>query len=120
MVRARKPQSGEGLTLLARRGAETVDPAPGPIDPRTFGLAKAAYSVREVLDLLSIGRTSLYAAISRGELNAVKFGKRTLFTAADLAKFLATLCPATRRSTSPEAEGHAQKKIEKRGARPDE
>ena len=34
----------------------------GPIDPRTFGLTKIAYAVNETLDLLSIGRTSLYAA----------------------------------------------------------
>ena len=30
------------------------------IDPRTFGLVKAAYAVNETLDVLSIGRTSLY------------------------------------------------------------
>jgi hypothetical protein len=41
-----------------------------PIDPRAFGLAKAAYAVGETLDLLSIGRTSLYAAVKRGDLRA--------------------------------------------------
>ena len=60
----------------------------GPIDPRAFGLVKAAYAVNETLDLLSIGRTSLYAAIKRGELLPVKFGKKTLFYACDLAVFL--------------------------------
>jgi excisionase family DNA binding protein len=45
----------------------------------------------ETLDLLSIGRTSLYAAIKRGDLKAVKFGKKTLFYAADLATFLTRL-----------------------------
>ena len=63
----------------------------GPIDPRAFGLAKAAYAVGETLDLLSIGRTSLYAAVKRGDLKRVKFGKKTLFYAADLAAFLARL-----------------------------
>jgi excisionase family DNA binding protein len=62
-----------------------------PIDPRTFGLVKAAYAVGETLDLLSIGRTSLYAAVKRGDLKHVKFGKKTLFYAADLAEFLARL-----------------------------
>jgi excisionase family DNA binding protein len=62
-----------------------------PIDPRAFGLVKAAYTVRETLDLLSIGRTSLYAAIKRGELKRVKFGKKTLFYATDLAAFLGKL-----------------------------
>ena len=63
----------------------------GSIDPRAFGLVKAAYAVDETLDLLSIGRTSLYAAVKRGELNPVKFGKKTLFYAADLAVFLTKL-----------------------------
>ena len=62
-----------------------------PIDPRAFGLAKAAYAVGETLDLLSIGRTSLYAAVKRGDLKCVKFGRKTLFYAADLASFLTRL-----------------------------
>jgi len=60
-------------------------------DPRDFGLTKAAYSVSEVLELLSIGRTSLYAAVKRRELTPVKFGRKTLFYASDLAAFLARL-----------------------------
>jgi len=62
-----------------------------PIDPRAFGLMKAAYAVSETLDLLSIGRTSLYAAVKRGDLARVKFGNKTLFYAADLAAFLVRL-----------------------------
>ncbi len=61
------------------------------IDPRTFGLVKAAYAVNETLDVLSIGRTSLYAVIRRGELKPVKFGKKTLFLAVDLATLLTRL-----------------------------
>jgi excisionase family DNA binding protein len=63
----------------------------GPADPRAFGFVKAAYGVKETLDLLSVGRTSLYAAVKRGELTPVKFGKKTLFYAADLAAFLTRL-----------------------------
>ena len=63
----------------------------GPIDPRVFGLVKAAYAVNDALDLLSIGRTSLYAAVRRGELHPVKFGKKTLFYASDLAASLLAL-----------------------------
>jgi hypothetical protein len=76
-----------------------------PIDPRAFGLAKAAYAVGETLDLLSIGRTSLYAAVKRGDLKCVKFGKKTLFYATDLAWFLTRL----RRLSEAEADciGHA-------------
>jgi hypothetical protein len=62
-----------------------------PIDPRAFGLTKVAYAVGEILGLLSIGRTALYAAVKRGDLKRVKFGKKTLFYAADLVAFLARL-----------------------------
>ena len=41
-------------------------PAPDAVDPRAFGLIKAAYCVRETLKALSIGRTSLYEAVGRG------------------------------------------------------
>jgi excisionase family DNA binding protein len=66
---------------------------PQPTDPRAFGLTKATYTVRETLDLLSLGRTSLYAAIKRGEIKACKFGDKTLFRASDLAEFLRKLDP---------------------------
>jgi len=52
---------------------------------------KVAYAVNETLELLSIGRTSLYATVKRGELNLVMFGKKTLFCVANLAAFLTRL-----------------------------
>ncbi len=61
------------------------------VDPRAFGLIKVAYTVKATLELLSIGRTSLYAAVKQGELHPVKFGRKTLFYAADLAAFLEKL-----------------------------
>jgi len=63
----------------------------GHADPRSFGLVKVAYGVGEMLELLSIGRTSLYAAVRRGELTPIKFGKKTLFYATDIAAFLTRL-----------------------------
>ncbi|WP_308163776.1 helix-turn-helix domain-containing protein [Bradyrhizobium sp. SRL28] len=62
-----------------------------PIDPSALGFTKVAYAVDETLELLSIGRTALYAAVKRGDLKRVKFGKKTLFYAADLAAFLTRL-----------------------------
>jgi excisionase family DNA binding protein len=62
-----------------------------PVDPRGFGLTKAAYTVSGTLNLLSIGRTSLYAAVKQGDLHPVKFGRKTLFYATDLAAFLKML-----------------------------
>jgi hypothetical protein len=87
-------------------GAVARDTIAGPIDPRVFGLTKAAYAVGETLDLLSIGRTSLYAAVKRGDLKRVKFGNKTLFYAADLASFLTKLG----RLSEPDAHrvGHAR------------
>jgi len=86
--RSREHDSTNGAVSGDRSDKDT---SAGPIDPRAFGLAKAAYAVGETLDLLSIGRTSLYAAVKRGDLKRVKFGKKTLFYAADLAAFLARL-----------------------------
>jgi excisionase family DNA binding protein len=78
---ARPIADAESQNLRGHRGATFTD-------PRAFGLVKAAYGVRETLELLSVGRTSLYAAVKRGELTPIKFGKKTLFCATDLAAFL--------------------------------
>jgi len=56
------------------------------VDPRAFGLTKAAYALGEALDLLSVGRTSLYAAVKRGDLKRIKFGRKTLFFAPTLPR----------------------------------
>ena len=60
-------------------------------DPRTFGLVKAAYSVNEVLDLLSIGRTKFYELVERGDLRITKLGRKSLVYAIDLAALLSKL-----------------------------
>jgi excisionase family DNA binding protein len=91
MARAPKSndaQSAAPAVLDVRiRGDDTAS----RIDPRSLGLVKVAYGVRETLKLLSIGRTSLYAAVKRGDLKRAKLGRKTLFYAADLAAFLARL-----------------------------
>ena len=61
------------------------------MDAQQFGLTKAAYSVNETLALLSIGRTSLYRLVQQGDLPVAKLGKKTLFTAPDLARLLVRL-----------------------------
>ena len=88
---ARPPETRYARNATVATSAALDAPRPDPSDPRAFGLVKAAYSVRETLDLLSIGRTSLYAAVKRGELNPIKFRRKTLFLAADLAALLARL-----------------------------
>jgi hypothetical protein len=91
MAHPRKLREHDSTNGAVSGGRGDKDTSADPIDPRTFGLAKAAYAVGETLDLLSIGRTSLYAAVKRGDLKRVKFGKKTLFYAADLASFLTKL-----------------------------
>jgi hypothetical protein len=56
--------------------------------PHHYGLMKAAYSVNETLNVLSIGRTALYGLVKAKRLTPAKFGKKTLFLAPDLARLL--------------------------------
>lgn len=60
-------------------------------DPRAFGLVKAAYSVNDTLDLLSIGRTTFYELVDRGDLKITKLGRKTLVYAIDIAALLSQL-----------------------------
>jgi len=61
------------------------------MDPREFGLVKAAYSINELSDIVPIGRSKIYQAIQDGDLRAVKFGKRRVVLTPDLVEFLAGL-----------------------------
>lgn len=47
-----------------------------------------AYSISEACVVSSIGRTTLYAAIKRGDLKTRKVGRRTLITAHELVSWL--------------------------------
>ena len=62
----------------------------GP-SPASFGLTKAAYTVNESLNILSIGRTSFYALINSGKLRPMKLGKKTLIGADDIVALLSSL-----------------------------
>jgi excisionase family DNA binding protein len=48
-------------------------------------------SIIEACDIAGIGRTTLYQAISEGQLKARKIGKRTLVLRTDLQNFLSAL-----------------------------
>jgi excisionase family DNA binding protein len=54
-----------------------------------------AYTVSEAANAAALGRTTVYAAIRRGELTARKAGRRTVVLHADLQDWLNTLAPIT-------------------------
>jgi excisionase family DNA binding protein len=70
---------------------ETIDGTETHLDPRVFGLVKVAYSVKDAIDLLSIGRTTFYALVGRGDLKITKLGKKSLVYAIDIAALLSKL-----------------------------
>ncbi|PNG24492.1 hypothetical protein CR492_18575 [Methylocella silvestris] len=59
--------------------------------PEDYGLKNPTYSVVETLKLLSIGRNTLYRLIAAGELFPIYIGKRTLFSAIEITRFLNSL-----------------------------
>lgn len=50
-----------------------------------------AYSISQVLEMVPVGRTTLYHEISQGRLKAKKIGRRTLILAEDLERFIENL-----------------------------
>ena len=61
------------------------------IDPRAFGLTKAAYTVKETLILLSIGRTKFYELVGRGDLRITKLDSKSLVFVTDIVALLIKL-----------------------------
>ena len=55
--------------------------------------SRLAYAVSEVATVAALGRSTVYAAIRRGELTARKSGRRTVVLAADLEAWLRALPP---------------------------
>jgi hypothetical protein len=51
-------------------------------------LLKAAYSIDEVVELLSLGRNLVFDLLNAGELRRVKIGRRTIVTTESLVAFL--------------------------------
>jgi excisionase family DNA binding protein len=55
----------------------------------TYG--KLAYSIAELPELISLGRSQIYEEIRAGRLRTVKAGRRTLVLAEDLRSWLLSL-----------------------------
>ena len=58
-------------------------------------IAPLALKISEACSASRCGRTTLYDAIKRGELRALKRGKSTLILENDLRRWLASLPPIT-------------------------
>ena len=56
-------------------------------------MKRAAYSVAEAAVLAGVGRDQVYAAIRDGQLDARKWGRRTIIPADALGRFLTELPP---------------------------
>lgn len=59
--------------------------------PQELGLTKAAYSVKEVLNLCSISRTTFYELVKSGKIRPAKLGKKTLVLVDNIAELLTKL-----------------------------
>lgn len=49
---------------------------------------KAAYTLREVLKELGIGRSKLYSEIAHGRIRAKKLGSRTIILGIELQRYI--------------------------------
>lgn len=61
------------------------------INPDSYGLKKLTYTVSEAMELLSVGRTTLYRLIKKGDLKHTKIGGKTVFCSMDIASFIRKL-----------------------------
>ena len=52
-------------------------------------MERIAYSINETARALSLGRTSIYAMIADGRLDAFKLGRRTLIKAESIKRLVA-------------------------------
>jgi excisionase family DNA binding protein len=51
---------------------------------------KRCFTIKEVISMLGVGRSTIYAAIAHNRLKAVKLGSRTLILGDDLQRWIAT------------------------------
>jgi excisionase family DNA binding protein len=71
--------------------AGTILANDGDTDMHSDKIVPMALKISEACDASRCGRTTLYEAIKRGELRAVKRGKSTLILEADLRRWLESL-----------------------------
>jgi hypothetical protein len=69
-------------------------------------MQRLAHTIPQAVELANQGRTSIYNAINRGELHAVKRGRRTLILHDELVRYVQSLPPLlVKQSKTPRPEG---------------
>lgn len=68
-------------------------------------LEKKLYSIEDVIEATSLGRTTLFALVRDGKIRSVKVGRRRMISAAALDEFIAGLeeCQADTQEESSDA-----------------
>jgi excisionase family DNA binding protein len=74
------------------------DIEPDEDEPSSFGTAGAMLSVRDVAQLLGISRSFAYELCARGELTAIRIGRRLLVPRRSVWSFIAEADVAERRT----------------------
>ena len=59
--------------------------------PLTQPASRLSYSVRDFCAAVGIGRSKFYELVSNGKLKTVKIGSKTLVTADEAQRFIASL-----------------------------
>lgn len=107
----------------------SIEAASGPfracaapeVNVAEFGLTKLAYTIDDLIQLTTLGRNSIYSAVARGELVASKLGRRTFFTAPEIARWLLSLRCLVKSPGSEEGGAHDSKEtpsVKRRRGRP--
>jgi hypothetical protein len=80
--------SASGLISAAHLDAREA------LDPRAYNLDRAAYNTANTCRILDTSRTELWELTKAGRLKPKKQGKKNLFLAIDIARYLASLSEA--------------------------
>ncbi len=61
------------------------------LSPEDYGLKNPTYTVNETIKILSIGRNTLYKLINAKQLFPIPIGRRRIFSAIEITRFLNSL-----------------------------
>ena len=88
--------TGRELNKIVAEAATQALKAAGVIAKKAkLAPPKIGYTMKEAVSVTGLGRTSLYLAIRRGELRAVKKGARTIVLDRDLRRWMEGLPPSS-------------------------